>query len=113
MTTSISIASSSETGISVLNAFQYGVSATQVGEYGVSVAIGFTGSSGAGAVAAYVHQQTTSAAVWTINHNLGVRPSVEVFDSGSQQVEADVSHPNVNTTSIMFAVPITGYARLT
>jgi|GEM_PF-892086 len=62
--------------------------------------------------AAYVFTQSSPAATWTINHNRGVVPSVEVFDSGSQEIEADVSHPSVNTTVIVFAVPVAGFARL-
>lgn len=62
--------------------------------------------------AAYVHTQTTPAATWTINHNLGHVPSVELFDSGSQEIDADVSHPTMNTTTIVFSIPTAGFARL-
>lgn len=61
---------------------------------------------------AYNHVQSTVATSWTINHNLGYVPSVEVFDSGSQEIEADVSHLTVNTTLILFTVPTAGFARL-
>lgn len=67
---------------------------------------------GADEGAAYVFTQSTPAATWTINHNLGHVPSVELFDSGSQEIEAEVSHPSVNTAVIVFAVPIAGFARL-
>ena len=63
--------------------------------------------------AAYVWTQSTPASTWTIAHNLGHVPSVEVFDSGSQEIEADVSHPSVNVTTILFSLPIAGFARLT
>jgi hypothetical protein len=63
--------------------------------------------------AAYVFTQSSAATTWTINHNLGHVPSVEVFDSGSQEVDADVSHPSVNQTVIVFSVPLSGFARLT
>jgi hypothetical protein len=62
--------------------------------------------------AAFVFTQSVAASTWTINHNLGYVPSVEIFDSGSQEIEADVSHPSVNTAVIVFAVPIAGFARL-
>lgn len=61
----------------------------------------------------YVFTQAAAASTWTINHNLGHVPSVEVFDSGSQEVDADVSHPSVNQTVIVFSVPLSGFARLT
>lgn len=61
---------------------------------------------------AYVYTQSVPASTWTINHNLGHVPTVEIFDSGSQEIEADVSHPSVNTAVIVFSVPIAGFARL-
>lgn len=62
--------------------------------------------------AAYVFTQSAPSSTWTINHNLGYVPSVEVFDSGSQEVDADVTHPTVNQTVILFTVPLSGFARL-
>ena len=67
----------------------------------------------AGAGSAFVFTQSSAATTWTINHNLGYIPSVELFDSGSQEIDADVSHPSVNTTIILLSVPTTGFARLT
>lgn len=61
---------------------------------------------------AFVFTQAVASSTWTINHNLGHVPTVEVFDSGSQEVDADVSHPNVNQTVIVFSVPLAGFARL-
>jgi hypothetical protein len=70
------------------------------------------GPDSGGGTTAYVHTQSVASATWTINHNLGYVPSVEVFDAGSQEVDADVTHPSVNQTVILFTVPITGFARL-
>lgn len=67
---------------------------------------------GADAGAAFVFTQSAPASTWTINHNLGYVPSVEMFDSGSQEVDAAVSHPNANQTVIVFSVPLSGFARL-
>ena len=61
---------------------------------------------------AFVYTQASSAENWTINHNLGYVPSVEIFDSGSQEIEADVAHLSINTTVIVFTVPTAGFARL-
>ena len=63
--------------------------------------------------AGYDFNQTTPSSTWTINHNLGYKPSVDVYDSGSQEVDADVSHPTANQTVIVFSVPLSGFARLT
>jgi hypothetical protein len=67
------------------------------------------GPAGAG----YLHQQTSSSTTWTINHNLGFRPAVELFDSGSQEIEGDVSHPSINQAIITVNPATTGSARLT
>ena len=66
------------------------------------------GDAGAG----YDFIQSSSSATWTINHNLGHVPSVEVFDSGSQEVDAEISHTSPSQTLILFSVPLAGFARL-
>lgn len=66
----------------------------------------------AGKLTAYVHTQSTPASVWTINHNLGYRPSVELLDSGSQEIDGSVSHPSINQTVVAFSPPTAGLARL-
>lgn len=63
--------------------------------------------------AAYVHTQSTASTTWTINHNLGYKPGVDVYDSGSQQIQAEVSHTSVNQTIILLTTPSSGFARLT
>jgi hypothetical protein len=60
----------------------------------------------------YVFNQPTPSGSWTINHNLGYRPSVAVFDSGSQEIDAEVSHPSVNTVILTLNPPTAGFARL-
>lgn len=60
----------------------------------------------------FVYTQPTPAGQWTVNHNLGYRPAVAVFDSGSQEVIADVAHLSVNTTVITFTIPTAGFTRL-
>lgn len=61
---------------------------------------------------AYVHVQDTAASTWTINHNLGYRPSAELMDASSREIDGDVYHPTVNQTVVMFNVPVAGTARL-
>ena len=56
--------------------------------------------------------QSSPSSTWVINHNLGYKPSVDVYDSGSQQIQAEVSHSNVNQVVILLTTPIAGFARL-
>lgn len=69
------------------------------------------GPAGANA-AAYVHQQLAASASWTINHNLGYKPSVELLNTGSQEIEGDVVHTSVNQTVVTFSGAVAGQARL-
>ena len=75
------------------------------------VAMGPQGPPGAAAYA-YVHSQSSPSTTWTINHNLGYIPCVELFDSGSQEIEATVTHPSINQAVILLTVPSAGFARL-
>ena len=62
---------------------------------------------------AYIHQQWVASQTWTINHNLGTRPTVSILDLGGNEVQADVAHMSANQLLIRFAIPIAGLARLT
>ena len=62
--------------------------------------------------ASYVHNQPSAAATWTIAHNLGFKPSVELLNAGSQEIEGDVVHTSQNVTVVNFTTPIAGFARL-
>lgn len=70
------------------------------------------GPQGPSGAAAFVYQQAAPAATWTINHNLGYKPSVELLDSGSQEIDGDVSHPSDNQTVVTLNPASAGLARL-
>lgn len=63
--------------------------------------------------ASYVHTQATPANTWTINHNLGYRPAVELLDSGSQEIDGEVAHPSLQQTIVTLNPATAGIARLT
>lgn len=65
---------------------------------------------GGGASAYYKHDQNIPSTVWTVNHNLGVRTNVAIYDSTNDEVDADVQYIDDNTTIITFAYAITGCA---
>ena len=71
--------------------------------------VGPQGPAGAGA---FVYTQSSPSTTWTINHNLGYIPSVELFDTGSQEIEATVSHTSINQTVILLTIATAGFARL-
>ena len=61
----------------------------------------------------YVFTQSSPATTWTINHNLGFRPTVELLDAGSQEIDGDVAHPSINQTIVTLNPATAGLARLT
>ena len=73
---------------------------------------GPAGSSG-GASATYVYQQVSPSTSWVVNHNLGFKPSVELLDAGSQEIEGDVFHASVNQAIITMSPATAGKARFT
>ena len=56
-------------------------------------------------------RQDIPAAIWTVLHNQGRRPVVQVV-VGGVEVSADVSWPDLNTVRIEFASPQSGLALL-
>jgi len=61
----------------------------------------------------YTYILSTPSSLWTLNHGLGVRPQVELFDSQYNLVLATVEHPDVNTVKIKFSQNYTCIANLT
>lgn len=61
----------------------------------------------------YEHTQNSPATDWTIAHNLGYRPVVEVRTSGGVVRQAGIQHLSENVVTISFLTAATGTARLT
>lgn len=60
----------------------------------------------------YLHTQATPSDTWIINHNLGYKPNVQVFNAGSVAVLTEVENSTVNQTIVRIAPAQTGFARL-
>jgi len=60
--------------------------------------------------APYVHTQSSLSNQWTINHNLGYRPIIDVLSPGGMMVIAEIIHVSVNQVQINFNSPQTGTA---
>lgn len=59
----------------------------------------------------WVHTQAVASTVWTVEHHFGVRPAVELIIGGAD-FEAEVTHPDDETTVITFGSPLAGTAML-
>lgn len=58
----------------------------------------------------YQHTQASAAATWTVNHNLGYRPAVQILSAGGVEMLAEVVHSSVNQALIYFDQAATGLA---
>ncbi len=67
---------------------------------------------GNGSDAYYHHIQSLPAAVWTITHNLGKKPSVEVIDSAGDNWFGVVAYLSDNQLTITFSAAFSGDAYL-
>ncbi|CAA2141389.1 hypothetical protein [Hyphomicrobium sp. ghe19] len=59
----------------------------------------------------YLHTQADPATVWTVNHNLGYKPAVELYTVGGMEFEAEVLHTSVNQLIVYLVVEIAGFVR--
>jgi hypothetical protein len=59
----------------------------------------------------FVHTQSVAASVWTVAHHFGIQPAVTNLVS-SEPVNAEISHPDDETTVITFSAPTSGTAHL-
>ena len=61
---------------------------------------------------AYVHNQGSSSATWTINHNLNFYPNVTFQDSAGTIIEGELNYTTRNTLIATFSAAFSGKAYL-
>jgi hypothetical protein len=71
---------------------------------------GLVGPPGPPGGASYEHYQAVAAPTWTVNHNLGFRPSVSVRDAGGSLLLCEIVHVSINQSILFFAAPAAGAA---
>lgn len=54
--------------------------------------------------------QPMPAAIWYINHNLGLQPNVRTYSDGGREMLGEVVHTTANQTLVYFDSPVSGYA---
>ena len=57
-------------------------------------------------------QQDTPSDVWTINHNMGVYPSVTIVDSGGSVIIGEIDYITANQVILRFSSGFSGVAYL-
>lgn len=73
----------------------------------------FVGDGSALTGLSYRHLQPTPAAIWTVDHNLGRRPSVIAYNSDGEKITGTVTAPNLSRITITFTEALSGEARCT
>jgi hypothetical protein len=69
------------------------------------------GPTGADGVAStVVHDQSSASATWTINHNQGRYPSIDIIDSAGNHVIGDIKHNSINQVVATFDNAFAGKA---
>jgi hypothetical protein len=58
----------------------------------------------------YIHEQGTPASSWTIQHDLGKKPSVTIIDSANTVVEGQIEYINDNIVTLTFNGAFSGKA---
>jgi hypothetical protein len=53
----------------------------------------------------------SAALSWTVNHNLGRKPIVAVFNSGGAEIEAEIVHVSNNQLVVYFVISTAGSIR--
>lgn len=64
-----------------------------------------------GSGAAYTHTQGAPSTEWTVNHNLGYKPAVELYGVGGRAFNAEVLHTSDNQFIVYLTTATAGTAR--
>jgi hypothetical protein len=89
-----------------------------LGPPGVPGAPGAPGADGSpgqpgqnGIMSVQTFTQVSPASVWTINHNLGRWPLIDLFSVGGVKIIGETSNLSLNTAQVTFDEPVAGSAR--
>lgn len=58
----------------------------------------------------FVHDQSSAATIWTVNHNLGYSPHVTTFNDDNEKITGTVTYTTANTLQITFSSAQSGKA---
>lgn len=71
---------------------------------------GPVGPAGAPGGSVYEFTQSTPSATWVINHNIGRRVSVTLFNDVGDVLMSDIEHGSLNQATVTWSSPTTGSA---
>lgn len=71
---------------------------------------GEQGLPGAAGGSAFVFTQSVASATWVINHNIGRKVAVVLFDAEGNVVQSDIEHGSINQATVTWSSPTLGSA---
>lgn len=74
--------------------------------------VGYITASEAPQASTYIHTQLSPSQIWTVNHGLGLFPSVTVVDSAGSTVMGEVKYLSNNSVELSFSYVFSGKAYL-
>ncbi|MGL5936368.1 MAG: hypothetical protein ACRCZI_12205 [Cetobacterium sp.] len=80
-------------------------------EHDITIEVHHLAGAGGGS-AGFDFTQASPATTWTINHNLGFRPAVELASVGGLLIFGQIQHTSVNQVLVTFNTAQAGTARL-
>ena len=80
------------------------------GAAGADGATGPQGPAGPATNSTVVHDQASASATWTITHNQGRYPTIDIIDSAGNHVIGDIKHNSVNQLVATFDNAFAGKA---
>lgn len=80
------------------------------GPAGPTGATGAQGPAGPATNSTVVHDQASASATWTITHNQGRYPTIDIIDSAGNHVIGDIKHNSVNQLVATFDNAFAGKA---
>ena len=80
------------------------------GAAGATGATGATGPAGPATNTTVVHDQSSASATWTITHNQGRYPAIDIIDSAGNHVIGDIKHNSINQLVATFDNAFAGKA---
>ncbi len=95
---------------STVTKIRSGQSSVSTGGMGLQGPPGPPGANGASGNV-YVHTQAVASATWTVNHDLGVKPDVELLTVGGHAFDALVRHVSDSLLIVEMNTPLAGTAR--
>ena len=83
----------------------------EAGPQGPAGPTGADGAAGSGSEnSTVVHDQSLASATWTITHNQGRYPTIDIIDSAGNHVIGDIKHNSVNQAVATFDNAFAGKA---